>query len=184
MSTLIRSVVPDDAEQLLSIYKSYVLKTAITFEYEVPSVEEFRARIEKTISKFPYICILEDGKIVGYAYASEFKGRPAYQWSVELSIYLAENSHGRGYGRLLYAELEGRLKKMGIKNLYACIAYPEKEDEYLTNNSVEFHSHLGFAKVGAFRNCANKFGRWYHMTWMEKIIGEHENNPDLIRKSC
>ena len=173
----IRTVSVGDAEQLLSIYEPYVLETAITFEYEVPSIGDFRGRIEKTLRKFPYLCIEDDGKILGYAYASDFKERAAYQWSVELSIYIEKNSRGLGYGRLLYEALESELKKRGIKNLYACIAYPELDDEYLSGNSVDFHAHLGFKKVGEFKNCASKFGRWYHMTWMEKTIGVHEENP-------
>ena len=172
-SCIIRTASPDDAEALLSIYKPYVLNTAITFEYDVPTVEDFRARIAHTLKKFPYLVLCDGEKILGYAYAGEFKERAAYQWSVELSIYLEEGSHGHGYGRLLYEALEAQLKKMGIKNLYACIAYPDFDDEYLTGNSVDFHAHLGFKRVGEFKKCANKFGRWYNMTWMEKIIGEH-----------
>lgn len=70
---------------------------------------------------------------------------------------------------------------MGILNLYACIACPEHEDEYLTTNSADFHAHLGFVKAGEFRNCGYKFNRWYHMIWMEKVIGMHEaNQPSVI----
>ena len=181
MNFKIRNVTPDDAESLLSIYKTYVLNTAITFEYQVPALAEFKSRISQTIKKYPYLCAEDNGKILGYAYASAFKERAAYQWSVELSIYIDKDSHGQGLGRSLYESLESGLKKMGIINLYACIAYPEKEDEYLSNNSLDFHSHMGFRKVGDFKNCAAKFGRWYHMTWMEKIIGEHKKNPDEVK---
>jgi phosphinothricin acetyltransferase len=79
----------------------------------------------------------------------------------------------RGMGRMLYEALEEALGNMGILNLYACIGYPEKEDEYLTANSAEFHKHMGFARVGTFHKCGFKFHRWYHMIWMEKIIGRH-----------
>ena len=79
-------------------------------------------------------------------------------------------------GRALYEALADRLQAMGILNLYACIGYPQAEDEYLTRNSARFHEHLGFALVGTFHNCGYKFGRWYDMIWMEKIIGEHR--PD------
>ena len=177
----IRSVKPADAGRILEIYAPYILETAITFEYEVPSLEEFRARIQKTLEKYPYLCVCEGEKILGYAYAGVFKEREAYQWSVETSIYVDKNAHGRGYGRILYAALESELKKMGIKNLYACIAYPDEDDEYLTMNSVDFHAHLGFKKVGDFKKCAAKFGRWYNMTWMEKIIGEHESCPETVK---
>ena len=79
-------------------------------------------------------------------------------------------------GRALYEALADRLQAMGILNLYACIGYPQVEDEYLTRNSARFHEHLGLALVGTFHNCGYKFGRWYDMVWMEKIIGEHR--PD------
>ena len=84
-------------------------------------------------------------------------------------------------GRKLYGALEDRLREMGILNLYACIAWPEQEDEYLTGNSAEFHARLGFAQVGKFHQCGYKFGRWYHMIWMEKSIGEHRAEQAPVR---
>ena len=86
-------------------------------------------------------------------------------------------------GRMLYEALEAALKEMGILNLYACIGYPDTEDEYLTRNSADFHKHLGFEKVGEFHKCGYKFDRWYSMIWMEKIIGEHKDQQPPIR-SC
>ena len=83
------------------------------------------------------------------------------------------SSKGKGYGRALYKELEKQLRAQSILNRYACIASPIEEDEYLTNNSEQFHTHLGFKCVGEFHQCAYKFGRWYNMIWMEKFIGEH-----------
>ena len=86
-----------------------------------------------------------------------------------------------GLGRTLYEALADRLKGMGILNLYARIGYPQKEDEYLTKNSAQFHAHLGFTLAGTFHNCGYKFGRWYDMICMEKIIGEHKpDQPDVV----
>lgn len=170
----IRSAVPEDAGRLLEIYAYYVENTAITFEYDVPSLEEFRSRIQNTLRKYPYLVLEEDGAIRGYAYAGVFKDRAAYSRSCELSIYLDRESAGRGYGRLLYEALERELKAAGILNLYACIGVPVVEDEYLTRNSEQFHAHLGFTTVGEFHQCGYKFGCWYDMIWMEKIIGEHK----------
>ena len=168
----VRNVVADDAKKLLELYAPYVRDTAITFEYEIPSENEFRKRIENITKDYPYLCAEKDGEILGYAYASSFKERAAYKWSVEISIYVKKASQGLGLGRLLYAALEEELKKRGIVNMYACIAVPtECDDEYLTHNSENFHEHLGFKKVGTFKNCAKKFNRWYSMIWMEKIIG-------------
>ncbi len=134
-----------------------------------------------TMQKYPYIVIEKDGVIAGYAYAGALKNRAAYNWSCEMTVYLDHNVQKCGLGRMIYEEMERRLGRMGILNLYACIGYPETEDEYLTNNSTEFHAHLGYKRVGEFRNSGYKFGRWYHMVWMEKIIGAHrENQPDVI----
>ena len=99
-----------------------------------------------------------------------------YDWSCETSIYLDKNARRCGIGKTLYAALEKELKKMGILNMYACIGYPDNEDEYLTKNSAEFHSHIGFVQVGEFHKCGYKFGRWYNMIWMEKIIGEQKKD--------
>ncbi len=169
---MIRSATENDAERLLGIYSYYVKDTAISFEYEVPDIEGFRERIRHTLEKYPYLVLEEDGVIKGYAYAGVFKARAAYDHCCEMSIYLDRSSKGRGYGRALYEKLEEELKKIGIKNLYACIADPISEDEYLTKDSEKFHRHMGYIKVGEFHKCGYKFGHWYNMIWMEKIIEE------------
>ncbi|MGN8800902.1 N-acetyltransferase family protein [Candidatus Merdisoma sp. HCP28S3_D10] len=169
----VRDATEKDAERILEIYDYYVRNTAITFEYDTPSLEEFRERMEKIMRKYPYLVILQDGEIKGYAYAREFVGRAAYDWSCEMTIYLDHRAKKCGLGRILYETLEKALQDMGILNLYACIGYPEQEDEYLTANSADFHAHLGYTKVGEFHRCGYKFGRWYHMIWMEKMIAEH-----------
>ena len=177
----IRNATLADAERLVEIYNYYVKNTAITFEYDTPSPAEFRTRIEKTMARYPYLVIQKDGHIEGYTYAGVFKGRAAYDWSCEMSIYLDRNAQKCGLGRMLYEALETELKKMGILNLYACIGYPETEDEYLTRNSAGFHAHLGYIKVGEFHKCGYKFGRWYNMIWMEKMIGEHKDRKAPIQ---
>lgn len=170
---IIRNATLADANRLLEIYAYYVRETAITFEYEAPSVEEFARRMACTQERYPYLVAEVDGQVKGYAYAGPFKERAAYDWSCELTIYLAREARGGGLGRLLYASLEDALGRMGMLNLYACIAYPQVEDEFLTRNSVKFHEHLGFTLAGRFRSCGYKFGRWYDMVWMEKVIGGH-----------
>lgn len=170
---IIRSATTEDAARLLEIYAYYVENTAISFECEVPSLEEFKNRIAATLEKYPYLVLEEDGLIRGYAYAGIFKGRAAYDHCCEVTIYLDRDSKRHGFARALYEELEKELRKIGIINLYACIADPISEDEYLTKNSEQFHQHMGYAKVGEFHKCGYKFGRWYNMIWMEKMIGEH-----------
>ena len=171
---IIRTATANDAEELLNIYAYYVENTAITFEYDVPAIEEFIQRIENTLKKYPYLVAEKDGEILGYAYAGVFKDRAAYGWSAETTIYLKQDAVKCGLGRMLYETLEKEMKKRGFLNLYACIGYPIDDDEYLTKNSAEFHAHLGFETVGEFHKCGYKFGRWYNMIWMEKIIGEHK----------
>ena len=178
-----RTAIPADAKALLAIYTPYVEQTAITFEYDVPTLEEFTSRIQNTLQKFPYIIAEENNQILGYAYASPFKERAAYGWSVETSIYVKQDERQKGIGRILYDRLEEILKKQGILNVNACIGYPQVEDEYLTQDSVRFHEKLGYSMVGTFHKCGYKFGRWYDMVWMEKFIGEHDtsgNQPEVI----
>lgn len=125
--------------------------------------------------------IEQNGDIQGYAYAGAFIGRVAYDWCCELTVYLDHRVLKCGFGRKLYEALEEGLREMGILNLYACIAVPETEDEYLNKNSADFHAHLGFVTVGEFHKCGYKFGRWYNMIWMEKMIGEHQLEPPAVR---
>lgn len=168
-----------DAKALLHIYEYYVKNTAISFEYEVPTIEEFKRRMTNTLKKYPYLTAVKDNEILGYAYAGPFVGRAAYDWSAELTIYLAPKKRKQGIGKKLYKALEEALAESGIQNLYACIGYPEVPDEYLTKNSAEFHEHLGYTKAGQFHKCGYKFGRWYDMIWMEKLIGDHKAAPQL-----
>ena len=177
----IRVAEPEDAEALLRVYAPYVEKTAITFEYDAPSAEEFAGRIEKTLKRYPYLVAEEDGAILGYAYAGAFKSRAAYDWAAETTVYVAEDAKRRGIGKQLYAALEQALAAQNILNLNACIAYPAGEDPYLTRDSVEFHRSLGYRLVGQFTQCGYKFGRWYDMVWMEKHIGVHTKNQPAVK---
>lgn len=177
----LRAATERDAEAFLSIYAPYVAKTAVTFEYEIPATEEFAARIRRVQEKYPWLVAEADGKILGYAYAAPFHERAAYERAVELSVYVAPDKKRLGIGARLYEALELILKEQGILNLYACIACPEKEDEYLAADSVRFHEKLGFQMVGKFHQCGYKFHRWYHMVWMEKHIGLHGENPPGVK---
>lgn len=177
---MVRLATIEDAKELLEIYRYYVEHTAITFEYETPSVEEFQQRIKKTLKRYPYLVVEEEGKILGYAYASPFKERAAYDWSVETTIYVNKDRKRSGIGKSLYLALEEILKKQHVINLDACITDPAIEDEYVTKNSVEYHTHLGYHIVGKFYKSGYKFGRWYDMVWMEKCIGKHADQPEAF----
>ena len=169
----IRLATVEDAEDILKIYEYYVLNTAISFEYAIPTLDEFKTRIKKTLKKYPYYIALIDDKIVGYAYASTFGEREAYKYSVELSIYIDKDYKRKGIGRLLYDTLEQELKTNGITNLYALIVTQRKEDKYLNFDSENFHKSLGFKQVGKCSKCGYKFNRWYDVIYTEKIIKEH-----------
>lgn len=169
----IRLAQKKDAKDLLAIYKPYVENTPITFEYEVPSLLEFEQRIEKTLTYYPYLVAKIDQKIVGYAYASAYKQRAAYDWSVETSIYVDRDFQAKGAGFALYSKLEEILRKQNITNMYACIAFPNRE-------SIEFHERFGFTRIGYFKQCGYKMGEWQDMIWMEKMIGEHKTMPQNV----
>ena len=171
----LRMAAPGDAPALLEIYGPYVRNTAITCECEVPSVEEFAGRIAHTLGRYPYLVVELDGKPVGYAYVSPLNSRRAYDWSVETSIYLAPEMRHRGIGRRLHDALKACAAAMGMTNMCALIAVPHGEDdEYLTHNSQDFHAHMGYRLVGSFDRCAQKFGRWYDMCWMELVLRDRE----------
>lgn len=176
----IRAASESDAPELLAIYAPYIENTAITFEYDIPSVEEFTGRIRHTLEKYPYLVAEKNNQILGYAYAGPFHERAAYDWAVETSIYVDRAKKHMGIGRLLHDALEQTLKAQGILNMNACIAYTPVPDEHLDNNSVAFHTHMGYRLVGEFYQCGYKFHTWYNMVWMEKQIGEHTACPKPV----
>lgn len=177
----VRNATLDDAVRIAEIYEYYVNCTAISFEYDAPTPKEIRRRMEKTMERYPYFVVERNGVVEGYAYAGPFVGRPAYGWACETSIYLSHTARKCGMGRALYEVMEKALQKMGVLNVYACIGLPEQDDEYLTRNSANFHAHLGYKQVAQFYKCGYKFDHWYHMIWMEKIIGTHgEKQPQVI----
>ena len=167
---IIREAQTDDAERLVQIYSYYVLNTAVSFEYKVPSVDEFKRRIEKTKEKYPYLVCVESDTIVGYAYAGAYSLREAYSWTVATSIYVDKEQRRRGIGTLLYMELEHRLKAMGIVNLLAGAAYCDIEDEYLSHDSYNFHKRAGFSEVAHMKSIGRKFDKWYDLVWLQKKL--------------
>ena len=191
----LRIATPADAQALLDIYAPYVRTTAISFEYEPPTREEFAHRIADVLTAFPYLAAEEDGHILGYAYAHPYGVRKAYSWSVELSIYLAPEARGQGIGRRLYEAMEALLKAQNVTNLYALVAGVDEEDGHLTHDSVKFHTAMGYTQVGKLTNAGYKFGRWYHMLTFEKHIAPHpcgtqpnvlpfhQLPPEIVRKA-
>ena len=169
-SGTIRSAQTSDAPRLVEIYSHYVLHTAISFEYDVPSVDEFVRRIRKTTEKYPYLVYEIDGTIVGYAYASTYSSRRAYDWTVTTSIYVDKDYRRQHIGSQLYESLEEKLQEQGIVNLLAGVAFCEIEDEYLTHDSCRFHTDQGYTRVAHMKAVGKKFDRWYDLLWYQKRL--------------
>lgn len=167
---MIRDVKISDANSLLRIYSYYVENTAISFEIKTPTLVEFEKRVEDIANNYPYIVYEKDRNIVAFAYAHRFHEREAYNKTAELSIYVDKDYKNQGIGKELYSELEYRLKKMQITNLYVLVAYPAYDTKYLNTNSYDFHKHLGYTEVGHLHKCGCKFGEYFDMVYMEKII--------------
>lgn len=166
----LRPATEADAEALLSIYAPYVRDTAITFEYDPPSPEEFRARMRAILAGHPYLAAESGGRILGYAYATPYRARAAYAWCAETTVYIDQSARRGGVGRLLYEKLLDILTRQGITNAYACITFPNAP-------SITFHESLGFKTIGHFSRCGHKGGQWWDMVWMEKFLAAHELPP-------
>ncbi|MCR4656675.1 MAG: GNAT family N-acetyltransferase [Lachnospiraceae bacterium] len=166
----VREVQTTDAERLVEIYSYFVKNTAVSFEYMVPSAAEFEKRIIKIKEKYPYLVCTADGRLTGYAYAGRYNTREAYNWTVTTSIYVDREYRRQGIGSFLYDELEKRLKEQGIVNLLAAVAFSEKEDEYLSHDSIRFHLSRGYEQVAHMRSVGKKFDRWYDLLWFQKKL--------------
>lgn len=170
-----------DAPVLADIYAPYVRNTAISFEYEPPTYEVFAGRIAEVLETFPYLAAVRGDEILGYAYAHPYGVRKAYSHSVELSVYIRRDCRGLGLGRMLYEAMEVLLKAQNVTNLYVLVAGVEVEDAYLTHDSQKFHLAMGYEYVGKLHKAGYKFGHWYDMITMEKIIAPHPEHtqPDV-----
>ena len=171
----IRLATPSDAATLLAIYAPYVENTAITFEYEVPTIEDFANRIEKTLEKYPYLVAEEDGLILGYAYASTYYARAAYDWAVELSVYVSQDARGKGVGSKLYDELEDLLDQMGYMHFLACISLPNEA-------SLALHQKRGYQQVAHFPKIGYKFERWHDIVWLQKSLDKQAGPIKLLKE--
>lgn len=171
----IRLAKPSDARSLLDIYAPYVENTAITFEYEVPTIEDFAIRIEKTLEKYPYLVAEEDGVVLGYAYASTYYARAAYDWAVELSVYVSLDARGKGVGSKLYDALEDLLDQMGYVHFLACISLPNEA-------SLALHRKRGYQQVAHFPKIGYKFNRWHDIVWLQKSLDKEARLIKLLKE--
>ncbi|WP_205703181.1 MULTISPECIES: GNAT family N-acetyltransferase [Acutalibacteraceae] len=167
---LVRFVRETDAEKILDIYRPYIMETAITFEEETPSPEEFRDRILTISEEYPYLVCESDGAVAAYAYASRYQKRASYRWNAELSVYVERSALRRGYGKTLYGALLEMLRLQGVQNVYAIITVPNR-------NSEKMHESLGFRRLGEYRRTGFKRGGWHDVALFEKSIGSHGSDP-------
>lgn len=159
----LRAATAADAAAIREIYAPYILKTAYSFEYDVPSVAEMEKRITETLSQFPYLVYERDGTILGYAYASRAFAREAYGFLADLSIYLREDCRGNGLGRQFYEMMEEILRRQGYTKIY-CLVVEDNAP------SCRFHEAMGYRVMTVFKESGWKLGTWHSVVWYEKVL--------------
>lgn len=167
---MLRLATPEDAAGILEIYGPIVRETAVAFEVEPPDLLAMAARVARVLEKYPWLVRVEEGHIAGYAYAGLHRDRPAYQWSVDLSVYVHPGWRGRGVGRDLYAALFEVLVRQGFVNAFAGITLPNPA-------SVKLHESVGFRPIGVFRNVGHKLGAWHDVTKWQRDLQPHPPAP-------
>lgn len=163
----IRTATPADAAALRKIYAPYVTETTITFDYEIPSEAVFAERIAETLVTYPYLIAEDQGEIIGYAYAHAYKERAAYDWTVEVSVYVDRQKQGNGAGKRLYQALEAVLEKQNVAILTACITGGN-------HGSLKFHEGLGYQSAALFPKIGYKFEAWHDVFWLQKFLRKTE----------
>jgi phosphinothricin acetyltransferase len=154
----------DDLPRLTEIYNHYVLTTPITFDVEPATVEERRGWFDAhTERRYRLLVAEQDGVVLGYASSSRFRPKPAYETSVELSVYLAPECTGHGVGSLLYRRLLDELAGADVHRAYAGVCLPNEP-------SVRLHRGLGFQPIGVYREVGRKFGRYWDVQWFEREV--------------
>lgn len=166
----IRRAAAGDATAIAAIYGPYVHQTTVSFEQTPPSVDEVRARITRAAPRFPWLVAEAAGRVIGFAYAGPHRSRPAYRWSVEVSVYVDTSRQRGGLGRALYETLLRLLEAQGFAQAYAGITQPNPP-------SVGLHEALGFELVGVYRNVGFKHGAWRDVSWYAYPLGEPSNPP-------
>jgi L-amino acid N-acyltransferase YncA len=172
MNAVIRLAATDDAPGVQAIYAPIVRETAISFELEPPTVEETQERIAKTLEHYPWLVCERRGDILGYVYASQHRTRPAYQWSVDVSVYVHTKARRLGVGQALYRSLMALLILQGFYNAYAGITLPNPA-------SVGLHESLGFQLVGVYRSVGYKLGAWHDVGWWQFTLQTRVMSPQL-----
>lgn len=165
-----RVATSSDAEEILEIYRPYIESTAVTFEQEVPSPEAFRDRVEHILTQYPYLVAEQDGRILGYCYASPYRSRAGFRWTAELSVYVRQGCQGNGIGTHLYAALLDLLRVQGYQNACSVVSWPNPGSEHL-------HGRFGFRFAGVQKKCGFKNGHWCDVAIFERCLGDHPILP-------
>ena len=171
MNDHMRFATLEDAQAILDIYTPYVLTTSISFEEVVPSLDEFKQRMQTVLETYPWIVYLRQGRIIGYAYASAFNPRSAYDWTIQTSVYLDESSIGLGIGNRLYVALLDCLSYLGYVNAVALIVSPNEKSEKL-------HRSLSFKPGPLIKRIGYKLGSWHDLHWFVLALREHSDHPN------
>src|SRR5687768_2653948 len=167
---LIRQATENDAAQIQAIYAEIVRSTVISFEIDPPTIADMQARMRAVQERFPWLVCEHNGEVAGYVYASSHHERAAYQWSVNVSVYIDPKYHRRGIGRALYTSLFALLRLQGFYNAYAGITLPNP-------GSVGIHESMGFLPVGIYKNVGYKFGAWHDVGWWSLALRPHKAHP-------
>src|SRR5215470_16594201 len=170
MSATIRVALPEDAEAILAIYAPIVRETAISFEVEPPTQTEMRQRISGTLQHLPWLVCDRQGEVLGYVYASPYRARAAYQWSVDVSVDIHAQTRRTGMGRALYHTLFQLLSLQGFYQGFAGITLPNPA-------SVGLHEALGFRPVGVYKAVGYKLGVWHDVGWWQLELRERAGEP-------
>jgi phosphinothricin acetyltransferase len=159
-----------DAAACAAIYAPSVASTPISFELEAPDAAEFARRIEHYSATHQFLVAEEGGEVVGYAYACRWRERPAYDWAVEVSVYVDLAHTGEGVGRALYAELLDRLRAQGFHVAVAGITLPNPA-------SIALHERMGFEPIGALREVGWKLGAWHDVGYWQLLLAPDAGDP-------
>jgi L-amino acid N-acyltransferase YncA len=170
---VIRSALSSDAERVLGIYREFVTQSAVTFETDPPDVDEMRARIQTALGSYAWLVFEEGPNILGYAYANQFHIRPAYRWSVEVSVYIDPRSQGKGIGRSLLDSLLDALVVRGYVNAFAGIALPNAA-------SIRLFESRGFEQIALQKQVGFKLGRWRDVGWWQLRLAPATVPPPAI----
>ena len=170
MNALIRLAAPVDAAAIQQVYAPIVRETHISFELSVPDVADIAARISQTLAQYPWLVCEIDARLAGYAYASAFRARQAYQWTTETTVYVHPDFQRRGVSRALYHSLVAILRAQGYCNAVGVIALPNE-------GSIRAHEAAGFRKIGVFENVGFKAGHWRHTGWWQLELRPMPESP-------